>query len=1423
MTSALRLTPHLIEAVALEGRCGISLRQLLERHESSGDAAVRAACWRVLRASGLLPPHPIAFFADGARLTDVPVALADALDIVIVASEDLRLRALHVTPSGDLPPTQLLILETVGRTRAKGISMMDLTTAVSEAASGAKKVKSKTGDIRAVHHQLDRLLSLKLVVKKMLQILGQGRPQRFNVILLARFANDFDHEALFPGAILEDDLAWKQRTVIEMLQYMSTHNVSQCVLADAVRGTIADQKYKLEAFKNYIIAEGQRQASSFPVEIFSAIVGTDTKRKLWCVKRRQIELEPDPFPGLPRLGLESGVMYQIHQLIQISEGITTPEIRSLLEIPGPKTTYRLLSTATSAYAVRMTKVVVGRNSVFKLFPMAPDITAPKRKRDSSCDEDDVEDVKPEPERRGTWKRPCHGHSLKRNSAAMDAPTDDTASLRKEHIAARVAKERIVSLYSLRSSIIEMENFHEGTKNIQFIAGHRVDTRSIQRLLDSLQGEGHLEQRAVAYPSRRPLCPLDAYLARYSRDTRVQRLNTKAFTNPRVAVRDGRLTQIDPSAIKYMMKAKLHSVHKADLARTKQSRSLGLCHGMMHRCRVFHRLLFEYLHTTTTAASSKEDALATLLKQASTPAAIVFSLDAMLAAMRVRQYIGIFGIGHVLTPDEYTTVERALAADVTLYALDDGLRRKVTYRQTRRCLRLLNMLKSLQLVSTYRLRLEQLLQHVHADDNAKRNDDVEVLLRDQAEVGRSNLLLVWHTHGQLLLDDSAGVWATESIGRVIATRHQYSFGHAIPLRMDFTDVDKVDLYWEALQCVALESLSFAAGPGQVQAFPKPLAFSHVNLLVPISWTSRTQSERYKKRKAREKELRAIIPGSSRVPRPRRRSPYTKPRLVKAAKCRVAVEVDHVDFTPDEENELLEAYYKQLEANWRVSVPEDMQCENESVLVRAPHAWRVNFSVATIGRALRRSRPPSAGPLRRRLAELLDQVSSKQALVDLHNRVFGQSVFVEEDAVMTQPRMTALLNRVLMIVLCPDTSYLQMAAEHLLLHWTRREINTVWRLLWLRGWIVHATAPTHRQLQRGYVLSRKLLMLWRDGARLPLSMFEEAAEQAAVVDDALEDADDNEDGGVQLTVGAPLTHAAFVLGRCSFLVEYKSSTVRGSSAIAHKRKRPQATDRAGFGIAGHLYQLQPQDDPWVVSTIFSHPPPEQLSDAMDAFTAPLPLTKKARRTFVIDDDAIHGLLGAAAEQGCSAAELALALDVDAIAVREKLESMSDDVLCVQAYAQARYVLRSYEKFWTVQSYVVAPNNEAIFDTKSPGKAAHPWLKLSGSTNVQWWTRMQRSALHFIFGAPGADDVAVWKHMDMLLPLQQVRCLLAHLVAEDVLYARVAAKQPSTLFSVASPVVGVPDAPLTEIDLDEWTVRYMAPPDCIEKLGMLLRDTE
>ncbi|KAF0753281.1 hypothetical protein AaE_005764, partial [Aphanomyces astaci] len=98
------------------------------------------------------------------------------------------------------------------------------------------------------------------------------------------------------------------------------------------------------------------------------------------------------------------------------------------------------------------------------------------------------------------------------------------------------------------------------------------------------------------------------------------------------------------------------------------------------------------------------------------------------------------------------------------------------------------------------------------------------------------------------------------------------------------------------------------------------------------------------------------------------------------------------------------------------------------------------------------------------------------------------------------------------------------------------------------------------------------------------------------------------------------------------------------------------------------------------------------------------------------------------------------------------------------------------------------------------------------------------------PGCTEAAVLAGVEGVLPLQQVRLLLADLVQEEVLYARIVLLKAEKvdLFAIrrpAAPQIYVPsdDLSLLHVDRQRYAVHYFPTPDCIVKYGQLAQEID
>ncbi|KAF0684015.1 Aste57867_23936 [Aphanomyces stellatus] len=1467
-----RVTAHLIENIALEGRTGISIQLLFDTYAGSDDTIFRDACWRNLCRESTTPHAdavaPIQFFrpssssAAAARETTVSAMsldAANAADVWVVACEALRFRALHLTNLMSMTEdsTGFLILETVGKSRALGLSTMDISARIRETMlTRAVDHKKFDAELRAVHHYMDRLISQKLLVKKMVQVTENFKCKRFNMVLLPRFDADFDHERSVPGSIPEEDATWKARAVDYLLGYLGQQENRQCTFNDGMRA-VCVEKRKLEAMKNHIISESKRVNSTFPIEIFTA-QRADTKQKFWCLRLRDAsassttEAKPRADDadaddgnggGACRIVHEVGLLEQIYSSIVDAgeQGITSPDLKSSLGIHG-KWAYRLFNLITSQYPVRMEKTVIGRNSVYRLFPLHPKAAVAAAKAAKAA----AKAAPPLKPSKGTGYKRRHAHTLAVNIAPTqpNAPppsATDTTAIRRQHILARLRQEKVVSLYSLRSSIIELENYAHDGQDCHFNSGHRVDVRSIIRIVDadpevhmqlvdmpiksSLLASGTKTSRLVLHESATD-ADLTTFLNEYARDSRIQTLNSKAFVNPNVLIQPN--NPPSSTSIAYTFKEVLNVKHQLERDRERQSHLLGKCHGFLYRCRLFHTHMHEYLQTTADNPLLA-DVAATVAPDR------LFLLDPVFQSMTVTLYIRIMGIGQLLQPDEVVQMQAAVKANTPLADLPPHLYDKTKYHQSRRLTKLLRALIDLQLIRPYRLShdtLMALLQFTDVNGDLDVHRLVQYTLYDRVIGG----FFLWHHTTRILFSgyatataDTKDAWLTRPSVRVNATKFPYSFGHDIPLVHTFTPPRaSVDVYWEALECCAVETLTYNPAPGHVVKIPPLISTEHINMVATKNWTPNTHGVRFNRRDKKVPLPR--IPGTH---PPTRTS--TKKKIT-AKPCRPlrpkkylfvprGVRVD-IPFTPDEDEAMLAVYFAQLESIWRVPVPVEMQVPDEPVAIRSPDVFRNQVSMVAVARAAATQR--SMNRIRRRVAELLNTAAVKWRLLQLRAHVFAGAAFHEEVAIASDSRLGALVTRVFMILFTSDAAYNQMAAEHLVGAWTRAEITLVWRYFWLKGWIV-APKPFH---MRGFVLTRRFQEIFKGSCTMsyPLALFVEAAEHAAFLE-TRDDAADDDDAAFRCC-GA-VEHTALVLGQGRYDVQHTPPppVVVVAPKATLKRRRDHRHATSGIGLLNHLDQSEL--DQW--HAVFHHTPapPRAAECAFSHQMLPEPPPKRTKSTAaaLVPFAAIEPLLLAAAERGLSLVALVahLARPRDVVEASLAAYEADDLVFQVQGWTVCLYVLPQFGEIWTVYPFTsttaAGGATRAIHLDTTMGTTPHPWLKLTTQPNGPWLVRFQRKVVALLIKYPGCTDDAVATAFEHVLPLQQLRVLLADLVAEEVVYARVVARAtaaPSLFGQTTVPQIYVPDDdPLLQIDRDRYNVHYFPTPECIVRYGLVAQE--
>ncbi|CAK4703054.1 hypothetical protein LEN26_000530 [Aphanomyces euteiches] len=1416
MAGVNRILARLIENVALEGRSGISVYELFERYSGTPDSFLREACWTALvKASATADEIPALHFSIPSRACDVDeiakLTLKDAShrQVYVVACQALRYRALHLTNHITIAEdsTSFLILETVGKSRAKGLSTMDINTQIRENIPRNADHKKFDAELRTLHHYMDRLISQKLLVKKMLQITENFKCKRFNMVLLPRFDSEFDHEKSVPGSIFEEDSSWKYRAVDHLLSYLSQQENRQCTFNDGMRGICAEKK-KLEALKNHIICESKKAGSTFPIEIFTA-QRSDARQKFWCLRLRDIEENSGDAEEKEPTALvhEMGLLEQIFNMIVAAgdTGVTSPDLKNSLGLHG-KTAYRIFNIITTEYPVRMEKTVIGRNSVYRLFSMISNRSMVPQASNPS---------------KGSHKYTLRKSLVDTVSKSTEASPTDTTAIRRQHILDRLRAEKVVSLYSLRSSIIELENYAHDGQRCHFNSGHRVDVRSIIRIVElhpemklqycemplksSLLASSTKTSRLILHVSATQ-DDLKTYLNQYSRDSRLQALNSKAFVNPNVMIHPNLEPSTTSIAYKFKNTLTVKSLYERD--RERQSHLLGKCHGFLYRCRLFHIHLFEYLQTAT-VTKLLSDAAESLAPDR------LFTLDPVFRSMPVVLYVRILGIGQLLLPDEVTHVQNAIKNKTLLADLPKEMQKKITHRQNRRLTRLLRTLIDLRVIRPYRLSHDELMTLLEFTDDAGDLDVprlVQYTLYDRLVGG----FFVWHHAQRLHFEDPE--WNTWNSVHVNTTRCVYSFGHEVPLAHTFSSREAVELFWEAMECCAVEQLAYSPAPGQVVKVPPLDVAEHITMSTAKNWTPNTHGVRFNRRDKKTHEPR--IPGTNKIIMRKRMKP--KPcRPLRSKKYLFVPRGVRVDapFTPEEDHAILQVYFDQLQSIWKVPVPVEMQLPDEPVAIRNADVFRTHVSMVSITRAATSHR--SVNRVRRRIEELLGMAPLKLQHHELKKTFFGSTRFTEEDEVASNPRLSALVTRVFMILFTSDGAYNQMAAEHLVGAWSRQEITLVWRYFWLKGWIV-APKPYHI---RGFVLTRRFQEIFKGSSTVsyPLAMFIEAAEQASFLESR--DVDDDEDDNTIRCCSA-IEHAALVLGQGSYEVQHTPLPEKPKSKPqSMKRRRDHRHATSGVGLLNHLDQSEL--DQWQAVFHLTTQETRATECAFSHQMFPEPPLKRTKTTKLIPFAHIEQVLLAAEERGLSIPELVNALNGRRAIVEESIETYQEEgkILQVDGWTCCRYVLPQFGHIWTVYPYATTSNGSIELDT-TMGTTPHPWLKLTTQPNGPWLVRFQRKLVALLITYPGCGEDAAYTAFEGVLPLQQLRILLSDLVQEEVIYARIVERQPASFHLFGNnesvPRIYVPgDTSLLQIDRSRYVVHYFPTPDCIVKYGFMVKD--
>ncbi|KAL3657322.1 hypothetical protein V7S43_017829 [Phytophthora oleae] len=583
---------------------------------------------------------------------------------------------------------------------------------------------------------------------------------------------------------------------------------------------------------------------------------------------------------------------------------------------------------------------------------------------------------------------------------------------------------------------------------------------------------------------------------------------------------------------------------------QQFRKLGFAYGVMYRCKVLHRFLWNALHENGSdlqlPGDGKDGSIQDLnekvdvdtanpnQQQAALPG-IVFSRESVLHSMPVHLYIQVFSGGEILTDAEFAIVEEAIARQRTFDVIPEELCQKIWSHESERTAKVLGTLADLGLVLPHKIGMKHLVQILRAGYTDGRDGVLSQALKDNALGGlfrfNKQVRIVLNgkdgkDHSVSAVGDQVGaerrsVNELDSIRIVGFTEKTYSFANALPLQFSFESGPDVDRYWEALECLCLEQMTMEVenprrNEPAVSEVPKPVKTRARRMLRILAWIPRSRKPATKRKRGEGEEGDAPQLKSNGIVstnfRPRKKRRQTEGEANDGVRRKhrkkdpdkldeVQATLGAITWTEAHEQLLVECFIDSSKSRWRVTIPQGLQREKELVAFRNHTISRTGFGLVAMARKLGKRKIDVKKRLKEKLMEpavkLLFEKAKREAQA-AHN---PNGLFDEEIAIQKSTRLTALFRRAVMLIVSPREEYHPLVAEELISFWTPHEIRLVWRYLWLKNWIVRAS---EKERGRGYSSSQRL----QDSLKVttlsyPLLLFQQAAEQESMVSSTLEE--------------------------------------------------------------------------------------------------------------------------------------------------------------------------------------------------------------------------------------------------------------------------------------------------------------------------------
>ncbi|KAF4140752.1 hypothetical protein GN958_ATG10115 [Phytophthora infestans] len=930
---------------------------------------------------------------------------------------------------------------------------------------------------------------------------------------------------------------------------------------------------------------------------------------------------------------------------------------------------------------------------------------------------------------------------------------------------------------------------------------------------------------------------------------------------------------------------------------KQSRGLGMFFGMMFKCRAFHFLIWDRIERLTPRCAIGESRDTGLscdgLKETS------FVLKDVLDLLTVKEYIQLVGVPELLTDREEAAVRLAMSKGGSWDVLPESLVEKLRGCEADRFSKIVRVLLDLRL-----------LQVVHDTSSPglfnvfQTSDDFDSIVSRVAFATLSGGLFKIKCRVRISVKQG-----TRVLHR-LPSEHSYAyapgfscksksdhFAGRVPLEFDFNGMEDVKAYWKALRFLSVEgarlgtaspdpnSVSIKLDGALIQSAP----LSEHNIYVLKAWvphsttTTRNSTARAKaaagpiqmlKRKRYQSGVSAGEESSQKRRKIAKNSNGSISALMTPAdtsEAGVSKFRKHVGakrtrrtmtWNLEDDLRLIDLYLEQMSCRWFVEVPLALQSKDERVAFRTTNLTRTLISWKELGNVFKKK--PVECMLR--VNDLLEapaiQARLERAKVTITQMKNPGGAFHEEAAIMSQPRLTALLCRALQVILHERSSYYSVLADALMSSWEESEVKLVWRYLWLAGLITRTPQANEgkNQKQRGFQVHSKVFEM--KSLKIPhylMETFCEAAKYSSFVNENVDEAtmvaeENDRYFEHEIEANMPPGQAAVAL---SSMVSGFSQLVPSYVTPGRRSANDLETQRVAAvkGLAGHLSRqwggVFPEDflkEYWAVKSVFGvadEVTQAQNIKAMEAFSGShqMPQGISKRRKHVPPHSFsswVSVVLTEAASSGVTLNELEERYAVsghknyaDCNNTRSLIQREVDDmirkrsVLEVNGYDHSRFILRKFASLWALHPYRITSDSTAekvhfIFD-KDSTVVARPWLHLDGSVNAKMALKLKRKVVNIVMCCPGIQDCAVQKKMRKIVSLQDMRVLLEELISSGVLYARVHRNSQPTPASVFdAPKIGQTDimtlspGELRYVDFSRERLHYFPSINCMELLG-------